>query len=192
MARLSLRLPFRNQLDRAGTAWASLSDRERRLLALVGLALVLFVIALSFTSLRRSIADREAAVARKEMSMEQIGALASGFAEAERARSRMEARIKGTPVRLFSYLEEIATRKDITLGDMQDRGSDSLGEGISRSTVEVGFARIDLPSLTGFLNEIEKSPQLVKVEKLRVRGRDDDPNLVDASVTVTTYSLSQG
>ena len=192
MAKLSFSLPFRSHFDRLGGAWVSLSDRERRLLALVGLALVLFVTALAFTSLRKGIADREAAVVRKQMSMQQIGALASGFSEAERARSRMEARIKGTPVRLFSYLEDIATRQQITLGDMQDRGSDSLGEGISRSTVEVGFARIDLPSLTGFLNEIEKSPQLEKVEKLRVRGRDDDPNVVDANVTVTTYSLSQG
>lgn len=190
MARFNL--PFREHFDRVGAAWASLSDRERRLLALVGVALLLTVAALGFGSLRKGIERRQAAIVAKKASMEQIGQLAAGFREAEQARARMESRLKGTPVRLFSYLEDIAKKKEIALGDMQDRGSDSIGDGITRSTVEVSFARIDLPSLTAFLNEIEKSPQLVKVEKLRVRGRNDDPNLLDATVTVTTYSLSKG
>jgi hypothetical protein len=74
---------------------------------------------------------------------------------------------------------------------MQDRGNDSLGEGITRSTVEVSFAKIDLRSLTRFLNEIEKSQQLVKVEKLRVRSRNDDPDTLDAQITISTYSLAR-
>lgn len=185
-------LPFRSQFDRLGTAWASLSDRERRILALMAVATVLFVAALGFTSLRKSIGSREAAIASKTQSMERIGRLADGYREAEQARQRMEARIKGNPVRLFSYLEDVAKKQQITLGDMQDRGTDSVGEGISRSTVEVSFARIDLRSLTAFLNEIEKSQHLVKVEKLRMRGRTDDPNSLDAAVTVSTYSLSKG
>ncbi|WP_373045547.1 type II secretion system protein GspM [Vulgatibacter sp.] len=190
MARISL--PFKDQFERLSAAWASLSHRERRMLGLMAAAAAVFVVALGFTSLRKNINTREAAIATKTQSMEQVVQLAEGYREAEQARQRIEARIKGTPVRLFSYLEELAKKQELSLGDMQDRGTDSVGDGISRSTVEVSFARIDLRSLTGFLNEIEKSQQLVKVEKLRVRGRSDDPNALDAAVTVSTYSLSKG
>jgi len=190
MARISL--PFRSQFERLAEAWASLSLRERRLIALMAVAAVVFVGALGFNALRRNIAVREANIALKKQQMEQIGVLAEGYREAEMARQRIEARIKGTPVRLFSYLEDLAKKQQITLGDMQDRGTDTIGDGITRNTVEVSFARIDLRSLTAFLNEIEKSQQLVKVEKLRMRGRSDDPNALDAAVTVSTYSLSKG
>jgi len=190
MAKISL--PFQSQFERASTAWQSLSLRERRMIALLAIAAAVFVVAIGFTSMRKAIGAREDAIAFKRQSMERVGLLADGYREAEVARQRIESRISGTPVRLFSYLEDLAKRQNIAVGDMQDRGSDSAGEGITRSTVEVSFARIDLKSLTGFLNAIEKSQQLVKVEKLRVRGRNDDPNALDASVTVSTYSLSKG
>lgn len=189
MARISM--PFASLFEQAGTAWSGLSQRERRLLGMMAAAFAIFIVFLGFNGLRKSMASHEASLEHKRMSMERVTALANTYREAEAARSRIEARIKGNPVRLFSYLEDIAKKRDITLGDMQDRGSDSVGEGISRSTVEVSFARIDLRSLTAFLNEIEKSQQLVKVEKLRVRGRTDDPNLLDAQVTVSTYSLAK-
>jgi type II secretory pathway component PulM len=190
MAKISL--PFRSQFERLGAAWASLSHRERRMLGLMALAAVLFVAALGFTSMRRAINAHESSIAYKRSTMERVAVLAEGYREAEVARQRIESRIKGTPVRLFSYLEDLAKKQNIELGDMQDRGSDSAGEGITRSTVEVSFARIDLRSLTGFLNAIEKSQQLVKVEKLRMRGRSDDPNSLDATITVSTYSLAKG
>ncbi len=190
MARISL--PFRSQFERLGELWSSLSLRERRMIALMAAAAVVFVAALGFTSLRKSISAREASIAAKKQQMVEIGRLAEGYREAEMARQRIESRIKGNPVRLFSYLEDLAKKQQIQLGDMQDRGTDTIGDGINRSTVEVSFARIDLRSLTGFLNEIEKSQQLVKVEKLRLRGRSDDPNALDAAVTVSTYSLSKG
>jgi type II secretory pathway component PulM len=190
MAKFSL--PFQSQFERVGAAWQSLSLRERRMLALMAAAAVLFVVALGLTSVRKSIAARESAIAYKTETLQRVGVLANGYREAEVARQRIESRIKGTPVRLFTYLEDLAKKENIELGDMQDRGSDAAGEGITRSTVEVSFARIDLKSLTGFLNAIEKSQQLVKVEKLRVRGRSDDSNTLDANVTVSTYSLSKG
>lgn len=189
MARISL--PFKPLFERAASAWAGLSLRERRMIGLLGAAFAATLLIVGITAVRRNIATHEANIESKRVAMEKVAALAETYREAEAARGRIEARIKGTPVRLFSYLEEIAKRQNLALGDMQDRGSDTVGEGISRSTVEVSFANIDLRSLTAFLNEIEKSQQLVKVEKLRVRGRDDNPQQLDAQVTVSTYSLGK-
>jgi general secretion pathway protein M len=175
--------------DRFNETWGGLSQRERRIIGLMIAAFLAVVVVLTFTSARRTLAQHELALENKRLGMERIAQLAQTYRQAQTARERIEARIRGNPVRLFSYLEELAKRKDVVLGDMQDRGTDDVSEGVQRSTVEVSFARIDLRSLTGFLNEIEKSPHLVKVEKLRFRGRNDDPNLLDATVTVSTYQL---
>jgi len=175
---------------RLGDALSSLSSRERRMIFLLGGALLLTVVALGGLSVRRTISARETALETKRQSLQKVAILASGYSEAEAARARIEARIKGTPVRLFSYLEDLAKKQSVPIGDLQDRGNTPAGEGVQRSTAEVNFTRIDPRKLTSFLNEIEKSAHLVKVEKLRVRTRTDDPTLLDASVTVSTYQLT--
>lgn len=183
-------LPFQTLLERASQRWASLTERERRLVSLLSVALVVTVVALGVTSFRKSLAHTESVVAQKQIDLERVAALASGFREAEAARNRIESRLRGSPVRLFGYLEEIAKRQDLTIGDMQDRGTDSK-DGLVRSTVELSFARIALRPLVEFLNEIERNPRLVKIEKLRVRHRNDDPDLLDVNLTVSTYHLSE-
>ncbi len=189
MAKLTL--PFQDAFGKVGEAWASLSVRERKLISLLLAAFLVAAIALAFLSARRAIVARESSLADKRMQMTKVELLASGYAQAEAARARIEARIKGTPVRLFSYLEDLGKKQGVTIGDMQDRGTTEAGEGVQRATVEVNFARIDLLKLTAFINEIEKSTHLVKVEKLRLRTRNDDPNLLDASLTVSTYQLAK-
>ncbi|HWV39333.1 MAG TPA: type II secretion system protein GspM [Vulgatibacter sp.] len=183
------RIPFHSTIDRARESWASLSLRERRMLTILFAAFVVAAIAMGFGSMRKDIAARQARIAEKQMQIQKVAVLAAGYREAELARSRIEARIRGKPVRLFSYLEDISNRQNLALGDMQDRGTDSAGEGIERSTVELSFAQIELRKLVEFLNEIEKSSHLVKVEKLRVRHRNDDPDLLDVNLTVSTYNL---
>ena len=185
------KLPFRDTVGKAGEAWAGLSQRERRMISLLVSAVLGAVLVLGLVSVRRSMAAREVAIEEKRTMMTKVAILAAGYEEAEAARGRIEARIKGPPVRLFSYLEELAKKQSVPIGDMQDRGNTAAGDGVQRSTVEINFARIDILKLSSFVNEIEKSPHLVKVEKLRIRGRNDDPNLLDASVTVSTYQLTQ-
>lgn len=189
MAKLTL--PFQDAFGKVGEAWASLSDRERRMLSLLFGAFLVTAIALGFLSAHRAVTTHRNGLAEKRMAMTKVEILASGYSQAEAARKRIEARMKGPPVRLFSYLEDLGKKQGVTIGDMQDRGNSAAGEGVERSTVEVSFARIDLLKLTAFINEIEKSKHLVKVEKLRFRTRNDDPNLLDASLTVSTYQLAE-
>ncbi len=184
------KLPFQSLFERAGESWAGLSLREQRMLSLMAGAVVVVAVVMGFGSMRSNLQSREARIAEKEMQIQKVAVLAAGYREAELARTRIESRIRGTPVRLFTYLEDISKRQDLKLGDMQDRGSDPAGEGIQRSTVELSFAQIDLKSIVGFLNEIEKSPHLVKVEKLRIRHRTDSEDLLDVNITVSTYQLT--
>lgn len=183
-------LPFQNLIERASQLWASLTERERRLVSILSVAMLVTVVALGVTSFRKSLAHSHEVVENKRIALERVASLSAGFREAEAARNRIESRLRGSPVRLFSYLEEIATRQNLAIGDMQDRGTDNQ-DGLVRSSVELSFARISLRPLVEFLNEIERNPRLVKIEKLRIRHRNDDPELLDVNLTVSTYHLSE-
>jgi len=185
-----MKLPFQGAIESARHGWEGLSLRERRMLLLMFAAFVITVVVLAFGSIRKDIATRTASIADKEMQLQKVAILAGGYRDAEVERTKIESRLRGTPVRLFSYLEDISKRQNLQIGDMQDRGTDPAGEGVQRSTVEVSFAQIDLKSLVNFLNEIERNPRLVKVERLRVRHRNDDPDLLDVNLTVSTYQLT--
>lgn len=184
------RLGFLQDLaDRLSAAWSGLTERERKLVSLLGIALVLTIVALGLTSFRKSLEAKEQAIAYKEMAIQEVAKLAATYRQAEAQRNRIETRLRGAPVKLFSYLEETAKKQNVTIGDMQDRGTDTR-DGVVRSTVEVSFAAVELQPLLRFVNEIEKNPRWVKVERIRIRRRNDDPDRLDVTLTVSTYSLA--
>lgn len=180
---------FTDLLDRLSGVWSGFTDRERKLVSLLGVAMVLTFVALGITSFRKSLETRRAMIAQKETIIQEVAKLSATYRQAETLRNQIENRLRGTPVRLFSYLEETAKKQNIEIGDMRDRGNDS-SDGVVRSTVELSFAAIELKPLLRFVNEIEKSPRVVKVEKIRIRHRNDDPERLDVNLTISTYHLA--
>jgi general secretion pathway protein M len=56
----------------------------------------------------------------------------------------------------------------------------------------VNIARIELNRLAAFIQSLERGAGVVKVRRLRVTTRSDDPALVDATLLVSTYLLKAG
>ena len=57
------------------------------------------------------------------------------------------------------------------------------------SLVELQIASAPIADLTGMLNDIESSPQLMKVRKIRLRPITTDNTSLNVSMTVGTYQL---
>jgi len=168
--------------------YQKLTVRERNVVLLAGGAFVLLLVVASGLGLSRAITRKQTAVDGKAKALVQLGTLASTYAERARVRAQLEQRLKN-PVRLFTYIDEIAKKQGIEIGDMQDRGSVVGNDKITESLVEFDLSKMSLDRLTKFLNAVEQNPQMVKVKKIRLRARLDDPNAVDASLTVAAYSL---
>ncbi len=173
-------------------AWFSrLAPRERTMVSLAGVAVVLFVVFMVFTSVQRGIAEREAAIDRKTQVLAQIGKLTAGYRQAQAERIALEARLKGPPLQLMSYVAQTGQRLGIDVNDLrpgQAPGA-TANEKVVEDTVEVNLAKVDLPRLASFLQELERGPGVVKVRRLAVRTRNDDPNAVDVTLVVATYQL---
>jgi general secretion pathway protein M len=66
-------------------------------------------------------------------------------------------------------------------------GAPATVEGLTEDSVEINLARIDLSKLARLLDALERGPGVVRVRRLRMATRNDDPSLVDVTLQVVTW-----
>ncbi len=167
---------------------ARLSPRERVMVTAAGLAAVAFAVLLISAGVSRSISAREDRIGEKTRVLSQVGKLAQGYRAAQAERSALEARLRAPAPPLMSFISQTGQRLGIEVNDLRP-GPPGGGDGIAEESVEVNLARIDLPRLAKLLDGLEHGPGVVKVRRLRVSARNDDPTLVDVTLLVATYQL---
>ncbi len=167
---------------------AKLSPRERVMVSTAAAAVVLFVVFLVATGVSRSIGAREKRIGSKTEMLASIGKLTTGYRQAQAERQAMEARLKGPPVQLMSFVSQTGAQNGIEVNDLRP-GTPNTADGLTEESVEVNLARIDLPRLARLVDALERGPGVVKVRRLRVSTRADDPNLVDVTLQVSTWQM---
>jgi general secretion pathway protein M len=170
---------------------AGLAPRERVLVSLCGVAVALFIAFLVALKVQRGIAGREARIDQKTADLAQIGKLAQGYRQVQAERQQIEAKLKGPPVQLMSYVAQTGQRLGIEVNDLRpgQSGAGSSSDKLVEDTVEVTVPKLELGRLAKLLQELERGPGIVKVRRLATRTRNDDPNSVDVTIVVATYQL---
>ena len=171
-------------------AWAQkLSPRERVLVTLAGAAVVLFVVFMVSFRLQAGVRSREARIEEKTRALAQVGKLAGGYRKVQAERAAMEARLKGAHPPLMSHVSQTGSALGVEVTDLRPTGAPVDLDGVTEESVEINLPRIDLVRLSRLLQGLERGQGLVKVRRVRISTRTDDPKLVDASVVVATYSI---
>jgi general secretion pathway protein M len=171
-------------------AWLGrLSPRERLLVGAAAGAALLFFGSLVAAGMGASVRAREARIAEKTKVLEQVGKLAGGYRRVQMERAVLEARLKGPPVQLMSHVSQVGSTLGVEVTDLRPTGAPNELDGVLEESVEVNLVRIELGKLAQLIQGLERGPGLVKVRRLRIATRTDDPRLVDASVVVATYQL---
>jgi general secretion pathway protein M len=166
-----------------------LSPRERVMVSAASAAVVLFLGWIVSMQIGRGLSAREAHIEDKTRVLSQISKLADVYRARQAQRSQLEARLKGTPVQLLSYISQQGAQQQIEVGDLRPAPSPAEPEGLREDTVEVNLARVELGRLAHFLQSLERGQGVVMVRRLRITARADDPTLVDATFTVSAYQL---
>jgi general secretion pathway protein M len=169
--------------------FGKLSPRERVMVTLAGVAVALFVIFMISFRLQSGIRARELRIEEKTRAFAQVGTLAGGYRRVQAERSALEARLKGPHTPLLSHVSQTGSALGIEVTDLRPVGAPAEVEGVTEESVEVNLPRIDLVRLARMLQGLERGQGLVKVRRLRLSTRNDDPKLVDATVVVATYSI---
>ena len=89
----------------------------------------------------------------------------------------------------MSYIAQTGATLGIEVTDLRPSGAPTEAEGLREESVEVNLARVEPPRLGRLMQSLERGPGVVKVRRLRLTTRTDDPKLVDATFVVSTYQL---
>lgn len=165
-----------------------LSPRERLMVTVAAAAVVVFGIWLVSHAIGSGIAGREARIEQKTKVLSQVGKLAEGYRRREAARKDLEARLKGSPVALMSHISQAGASLGIQVNDLRP-ATPTEADGLREESVEVNLAKIELTRLAALLQSLERGSGVVRVRRIRVTTRNDDPALVDATLVVATYQL---
>ena len=183
--------PLRKLWSDVETWFGGLAPRERGLVSAAALTVAAFVVFLAFTSVQRGIDAREARIDRKTQVLAQVGKLAQGYRAQQAERAALEARLKGPPIQLMSYVAQAGQKLGIEVNDLRPSpaGQAAPGEKVVEESVEVNLAKLELPKLAALLQDLERGQGIVKVRRLAMRTRNDDPNSVDVTLVVAAYQL---
>jgi type II secretory pathway component PulM len=186
-------------LDRIRALWAdaqawlaAASPRERRLVLLAGGGVILFVVLITWASFAAAIRRSESALEEKRTDFEKISRLAAGYGAQEQERQLLEARLRQSPPALMTFVDATARSAGVEVGGMSDRGVIAGGQnGRPReSTVEVNLGKVPLDKLVKLLSDVERSPGVVRVRRLRMRKSYESKDLLDVSLSVSAWQGS--
>ena len=163
-----------------------LSPREGVMVSAAAAAVAAFVVFLAATGISRSLSARESRIAQKTQMLSQLGKLTAGYRQAQAERQALEARLKGPPLQLMSFVSQTGTQSGVEVNDLRP-GAPATVEGLTEDSVEINLARIDLSKLARLLDALERGPGVVRVRRLRMATRNDDPSLVDVTLQVVTW-----
>ncbi len=174
-------------LARLRTFFANLSPRERMLVSLVGvLAAGLLGLAVVFQLF--AVGDRiDTRRAAAEQQLEVMSRLRREFDDVNVRLRSVEERIQsGQRGNLRTTLESLAQRASVKVESMEPQASPSHDR-YRETKVEVGLREVTLAQAVSYLHEIEQTPQPLSVKALRIRTRQEKPEFLDVTFTVSSF-----
>lgn len=178
-------------LSRLRDLFANLSPRERLLVGSVGAIVALLLVwglvvgpvldARSRTALR---------VATAEQDIQGLERMKRDLDEVNGRLSRVEGRIaQGPQGNIFTTLESLARQSAVAVESMEPQAAPPSGR-YRETKVQVTLKGVTLPQVVGYLGSIESAPQLLSVKSLRMRTRQDKPELLDVTFTVSSFEVA--
>lgn len=174
--------------------WGRMSTRERRLLSLLGSAVVgcilLLVGYLVFDSYQ-SMSERNQ---EYRDALEAIAKHSTKYLEAKERAKAQALRIGSEPPQLAADLEVAAKEAGIQIPETADRPDAPAGKHYVEHSLDVKLRKVDLVSLARFLSKVETGRVLILVTRLGMRRSfGGDGTTVDVDLTATTWErLKEG
>lgn len=185
----AMRETLRGLRAEAEARFGRLSPRERVMVSSAAAAVAVFVLLMIVTGISRATAARQHRIEEKTRVLAQVGELAEGYRRAQAERQALEARLKAQPVPVMTHVSQTGQALGVEVGDLRPSGTPEAVDGIAVESVEVSLPRIDPSRLGRFLQALEAGQGVVKVRRVRMSTRSDDPKVVDASIVVSNYQL---
>lgn len=180
---------FERLSDSAVRWYDGLSDRERRLLTIFFACLfILLVFSTVFLAINK-ISSKRADLARNKEVFAEVKALESEYLQAKEKNERALMNIKGNDVSLFTYIQGITNRLGLSVKDLNEQKRPLAKTGMVEISVRVNLSKLSIDKVSALLEAITTSEEgeLVKVTRLKINKRFDEPDLLELQMTVSTW-----
>lgn len=173
---------------RIEAAWDDLTPRERLAVYAMGAALGLALVWVLLIQPIQAGRDQAAArVARAENQLAMMKRLRGQYDEIAGRLENVESRIaRGPRGNIFTTLETLARNSAVKIESLEPQAAPA-GERYREEKVQVVLKSVTLKQLTQYLDQIERTPQLLSIKALRIRTRSDKPELLDVTFTVSAF-----
>ncbi len=137
-------LDMKELIARLQSSFATLSQRERRMVSLAGAAISVFVLFMVVHSVLDEGRLDPRAHLQKLRKLDEVQTLALGFRETEAKRLAIETQLKQSNIRLITYLEDKAGKTGIELPSINLKVDVTLdGDQIVESAVELALTDVN-------------------------------------------------
>ena len=181
--------PKQSPLNRLMAAVGRLSSRERRLVLVTALVAVVFVFVGGTLFVQSRLDKAQRRLSERKAQLQLILGLESQYHDAEQERARMQDMLARNDVQLFTLLSKVKQELGLPMSDLSERRTPLKESGIDEISVDVDLRQLSVDKLSSFLEKVEDPANkgMVKVLKLKVKTRFDNPELLDVSMKVATY-----
>ncbi len=168
-------------------ALSGLAPRERRLVAIAGAATALVIVALVVSglhSMRDSLAKK---VAAEERELAEVASLRNTYLSLKEDADLLYVNPSSRPAdfSLFAFLDGVGAlafkRERIAAMSPSSR---TLEGGVTEESVEMKLSGVSLQKLTEFLWRLKRGPVPVRVSRMSVRKRFNEPTSLDVTLVV--------
>lgn len=148
-------------------SWQGLNERERRLVALMGLTLVGLVVFGIFYLSQSAVSEVEAENDQLETALADIGRARTRLQERAAERETAERRYATKAPALGSFVEATARDNQLTLREVTDQPEEVSGR-YKRRAVNVQLPNVNLRPIIDLMAAIENSPSAVAIELIQI------------------------
>jgi len=173
--------------------WRRLSWREQLVLGWGGvivLGLVVYMTAVDPLLQRMAMLDR--LIPQKQRELDQLNRLRDEYGRLK-GQVDTDVRAMGTDFSLATFAEKTVLDK---VGKSHLAGikpqPEMPFENYQEVAVEVRLEQVQLGQIVSFLTGLEQAPQRLRVKRLEIKSRFNEPDLLDAAITVAVYQLKTG
>ena len=173
-----------------------LAFREKVVLglgALLGVMILAYTLIISPYAEKMRVLDRR--ISQKTVELKEISTLRQEYLEIKERMEELKGKVRkrGKAFSLFSHLESLAGKTLIkgNIASMKPQSS-PIGEHYKESSVEVKLESITTRQLVDYLFRIENSEAFLRIKRLHLKKRHDNPKYLDATFLVSTYETSAG
>jgi type II secretory pathway component PulM len=179
-------MTLNDRLQALRDKWERLSQRERAMVAALGVTFVVMVTLIVGFLISDGLATMEERNNDMRQALRDLDTQRENYLKMRAKSQQLEVRLGASPVQLGSYLETASKEAGVEIGDATERSAPA-GKNFVERTIDMHLHAITLEQLVKFMKAIETGRNLVVVTQLHITTRDDKHMQLDVDMSVSTY-----